>query len=159
MWISKKGGEMSLPMPYCGVSGSGHMQLTWWICKHLYAWVFKTRLQVGKPLLWNCELPKGRKQVASVAVFWTWCSRHLNSLEGGGGCTGIFIPGKESWSAVWYIAYIIALVNYPEQVGEGYSNRFIESVAEFLCQMHCGLICVCVLLLNSCYLLGQFTAF
>lgn len=159
MWIAKRDGEMSLPMPYCEVSGSGCMQLTWCICKHLYTWILKTRLEVGKPLLWNSELPKGMKQVTSVSVFWTWCSRGLNSLEGGRGCTSVFIPGEESWSAVWYISYGIASMNYPEQVGEGYSNRFMESMAEFFCQMQCGLICGCVLLLNSCYLLGQLTTF
>lgn len=72
----------------------------------------------------------------SVTVLWTWCSRDLNSLEGRGGCTGVFIPGKESWAAVGYITCVIALMNYLEQV-EGYSSRFMEGIAlwvnKFLC--------------------------
>lgn len=62
-------------------------------------------------------------------------------------------------SATGYITYVIALMNYPEQLREGYSNRFLEVTAEFLCQTHCVLMYVCVLLLSSYYLIGQLTVF
>lgn len=31
---------------------------------------------------------------------------------------------SQSWSAVWYITYVTALMSYLEQAGEGYSNRY-----------------------------------
>lgn len=52
---------------------------------------------------------------------------------------------SQSWSAVWYITYVTALMSHLEQVGEGYNKVSLEKIAEFLRQTHCELsICLCV---------------